>query len=179
MDLVPIVIKLREISTVMSTIHSTVDGTVELKQKYALNPPTGPGKLDSIDLEPTGGQMELHYLEGMTNMPNTITLTPKAVKAALEALDSEDTPPIGIRAGVMGGGCSGYTYNLDYIDTTEDIDEDDIQLTYDTLTVYIDCFSAQLLEGTEIDYIDTLQKKGFVFNNPNAKTTCGCGSSFS
>tara|TARA_Y100000310_G_scaffold294292_1_gene324661 strand:+ start:59 stop:553 length:495 start_codon:yes stop_codon:yes gene_type:complete len=164
----------------MSIIPLTVDGIVKQKQRYALSLLTGPERLGSIEQEPLNGLMELRYLEGMINiMTSTITLTPRAVKAAIEALDSEDTPPIGIRAGVKGGGCSGYTYNLGYVDTIEDLDEDDMQLDFGTLKVYIDCFSAQLLKNTEIDYIDTFQKKGFVFNNPNAKTTCGCGSSFS
>jgi iron-sulfur cluster assembly accessory protein len=107
-----------------------------------------------------------------------ITFTDNAIKAGSAALEGDDTTPLGIRVGVQGGGCSGYSYALDFVDT-EDLDEEDIRLDFGTLTVYIDYFSAQLLEGTEIDYVETLQKKGFVFNNPNAKRTCGCGSSFS
>ena len=64
-------------------------------------------------------------------------------------------------------------------DVAEDVDEEDIALDFNGLEVYIDPHSASLLGETEIDYVETLQKKGFVFNNPNAKTTCGCGSSFS
>ena len=64
-------------------------------------------------------------------------------------------------------------------DCDGDIDEDDIKMEFVNLIVVIDPHSAHMLEGTEIDYIQTLQKKGFVFNNPNASRTCGCGSSFS
>ena len=109
---------------------------------------------------------------------NSVTLTDSAIEAGSSALEEESDEIIGIRVGVVGGGCSGYSYALEFIDS-DDIDEDDIKMEFVNLTVFIDPHSAQMLEGTEIDYIQTLQKKGFVFNNPNASRTCGCGSSFS
>ncbi|MCP4867981.1 MAG: iron-sulfur cluster assembly accessory protein [Proteobacteria bacterium] len=109
----------------------------------------------------------------------TIALTAKAVDAVKLAISEEGLEGHGLRVAVVGGGCSGYSYALDFADLGEDIDEEDLALDFDGLPVYIDPHSAQLLGTTEIDYVETLQKKGFVFNNPNATTTCGCGSSFS
>jgi iron-sulfur cluster assembly accessory protein len=106
----------------------------------------------------------------------TITLTDKAVEAVKLAITEEGLDGSGLRVAVVGGGCSGYSYALDFSD---EFDEDDMTLDFNGLPVYLDPHSAQLLTGVEIDYIETLQRKGFVFNNPNATTTCGCGSSFS
>ena len=108
-------------------------------------------------------------------MTNPITLTEKAVEAAREALEEGED---GIRVGVVGGGCSGYSYALDFAKEAE-VDDDDIFIQLDGLKVWIDPHSASLLKGTTIDYVVTIMSAGFVFNNPNAKTTCGCGSSFS
>jgi len=108
----------------------------------------------------------------------SITMTENAIRAASDAVNDDDAHPIGLRVAVVGGGCSGYSYGLDFVED-DDIDEDDSQLKFGGLTVYLDPHSAQMLGETEIDYVETLQRKGFVFNNPNAKTTCGCGSSFS
>jgi iron-sulfur cluster assembly accessory protein len=105
-----------------------------------------------------------------------ITVTSKAVHAVKLAIEEEDLTGHGLRVAVVGGGCSGYSYALDF---AEEGDEDDLALDFEGLTVYLDPHSAQLLKGCEIDYVETFQKKGFVFNNPNATKTCGCGSSFS
>ncbi len=106
----------------------------------------------------------------------TITLTPKAVNAVKLAIDEEGLSGHGLRVAVVGGGCSGYSYALDF---EEECEDEDLSLDFDGLNVYVDPHSAQMLGQTEIDYVETLQKKGFVFNNPNATRTCGCGSSFS
>ncbi len=108
----------------------------------------------------------------------TIQLTDKAINAVKLAIQEEGLSGHGLRVGVVGGGCSGYSYALDFAEL-EDADEDDLQLDFGGLHVFVDAHSAQLLGNTEIDYVETLQKKGFVFNNPNATRTCGCGSSFS
>ena len=108
-----------------------------------------------------------------------ITMTEKAVEAVQLAIDEEGLAGHGLRVAVVGGGCSGYSYALDFTDEGEDVDEEDLKLSFGGLNVYMDPHSAQMLGDTEIDYVETLQKKGFVFNNPNATTTCGCGSSFS
>ena len=112
---------------------------------------------------------------GDTSYP--IQLTSKAVGAVKLAIEEEGLEDgTGLRVAVVGGGCSGYSYALDF---SEEFDEEDLEMDFSGLTVVMDPHSAQLLSGTEIDYVETLQKKGFVFNNPNATRTCGCGSSFS
>jgi iron-sulfur cluster assembly protein len=81
-----------------------------------------------------------------------------------------------VRVAVQGGGCSGMTYVLN-IET--EFDEEDILLDIPGATVYVDPHSADILRETTVDYVKNLQSEGFVFMNPNANTTCGCGSSFS
>ena len=81
-----------------------------------------------------------------------------------------------VRIAVVGGGCSGFTYTLDF---TQEIDEEDILLDISGVKVYIDPYSADILKNTTVDYQSSLQKYGFVFMNPDANSTCGCGSSFS
>ena len=81
-----------------------------------------------------------------------------------------------IRVAVVGGGCSGFSYTLDF---TEEIDEEDIQLDIPGVKVYIDPYSADILKNTTVDYQSGLQQHGFVFMNPDANSTCGCGMSFS
>lgn len=106
-----------------------------------------------------------------------IKLTAKAVSAVKLAIEEEGLGAnSSLRVGVVGGGCSGYSYALDF---AEEADDEDLALDFSGLKVVMDPHSAQLLAGTEIDYVETLQKKGFVFNNPKATKTCGCGSSFS
>ena len=78
--------------------------------------------------------------------------------------------------GVKGGGCSGFQYSLNF---TDEIDEDDVLVVVEGVKVVTYNFSASYLKGTELDYVETLQGACFKFNNPNAKRTCGCGSSFS
>ena len=101
-----------------------------------------------------------------------ISFTDTAKERLEEVIESHES----VRVAVMGGGCSGMSYSLT-IET--ETDEDDILITLGDLRVYVDPHSAGILEKTVIDYIKTLQKEGFVFNNPQANTTCGCGSSFS
>lgn len=108
--------------------------------------------------------------------PQPITLTPKAVTMVKltrqeEGLDESH----GLRVAVMGGGCSGFQYALDF--TTEGRDDDHV-FTVDGLTVYVDAISARYLDGTQIDYVLGTSGAGFKFNNPKAVGSCGCGSSF-
>ena len=81
-----------------------------------------------------------------------------------------------VRVAVQGGGCSGMSYVLNIED---DHDEEDILLDIPGVIVYIDPYSADILSETTVDFVKTLQREGFVFMNPRANTTCGCGSSFS
>lgn len=106
-----------------------------------------------------------------------LTFTAKAIdmiRTALEETKGEDGDYL--RVGVKGGGCSGFQYSLNF---TDEVDEEDILVHFEGLKVITDAFSASYLKGTELDYVETLQGAGFKFNNPNAKRTCGCGSSFS
>ena len=105
-----------------------------------------------------------------------ITLTPSAVEAVRNAIKSEGEPGDSLRVSVVGGGCSGYQYNLDFEKETR---MGDLTLHFEDVQIIIDPISAGYLKGTTIDYISGLQGTGFKFNNPNAKRTCGCGSSFS
>jgi len=101
-----------------------------------------------------------------------IQLTDKAVNQLISVLEEKEI----VRIAVKGGGCSGMTYGLEVETET---DEEDIYLDIPGVSLYIDPHSAEILKNTTIDYISGLQQQGFVFNNPDANTTCGCGSSFS
>lgn len=108
-----------------------------------------------------------------------ISLTPKAVDAVKLAIKEEGLDGHGLRVAVVGGGCAGYSYALDFAGSDDVDEEEDLQIDFAGLNVIIDPHSATLLGGTEIDYVETQQKRGFVFNNPNAVRTCSCGSSSS
>jgi len=82
---------------------------------------------------------------------------------------------VGLRVAVLPGGCSGFQYGLNIEDGPE---SDDEVLEVDGVRVFVDPFSAQYLEGVEIDYVSSMMGQGFTFRNPNASGGCGCGSSF-
>jgi iron-sulfur cluster assembly accessory protein len=105
-----------------------------------------------------------------------IRLSAKAVEMVKEAMAKENLPDHALRVAVVGGGCSGYQYGLDF---DKDAAEDDIVLEQDGVRILIDQHSASYLNGTLIDYVVSLNGAGFKFNNPKATRTCGCGSSFS
>ena len=90
--------------------------------------------------------------------------------------NGEDAKKLFLRVGVRGGGCSGFSYSLDLTDSKTENDE---SWTQEGVEVICDSKSLLYLEGTTIDFRDELMGRGFVFNNPNATSTCGCGSSFS
>jgi len=106
-----------------------------------------------------------------------ITITPTAVTTVQKFIEEhgEDTQEAGLRVAVLPGGCSGFQYGLNIEETPADDDE---VLELEGLRVFIDPFSAQYLEGVEIDYVTTMMGSGFTFRNPNASGGCGCGSSF-
>lgn len=104
-----------------------------------------------------------------------ITLTAKAIEMVKEAMVAEKLDGHGLRVFVQGGGCSGFQYGLDFDNAPR---AGDFEMTFEGLTVYVDPISAMHLEGTMIDYVMGISGAGFKFLNPNAKTTCGCGSSF-
>lgn len=106
-----------------------------------------------------------------------ITLTERAVKEVKTILaDQQLSEGTLLRVGVKGGGCSGFTYTLDLVDSCGAHDE---QFECDGIKVVCDPKSYLYINGTVVDFKDELMGRGFVFNNPNASSSCGCGSSFS
>lgn len=104
-----------------------------------------------------------------------IVLTEKAATEVKRLLEKENRPELGLRIGVRPGGCSGMSYMLGF-DTKQEADNvQDVQ----GVKILLDAQSAPYLDGTELDYQDGLQGKGFTFNNPKATRSCGCGESFS
>ncbi len=104
-----------------------------------------------------------------------VTISVKAEEKIRELMrDERDT--VGLRVYVKGGGCHGYQYGMSFEST---IGDDDTVVEKGDVKVIMDPQSAPLLVGTEVDYVDGMQGSGFVMKNPQAKTTCGCGSSFS
>jgi iron-sulfur cluster assembly accessory protein len=105
-----------------------------------------------------------------------LTLTDNAVAKVKEIMAQQDPVPAGLRVGVVGGGCSGFSYNMTFENQQGMMDK---VLTFDGLKVFVDATSAMYLNGCVVDYVETLEAAGFKFENPNVKSTCGCGSSFS
>jgi len=105
-----------------------------------------------------------------------MNLEPNAVNKLREILAEENNPNIKLRVFVQGGGCSGFSYGFTL---DEDQNEDDFDFSYDEIKVLVDSMSFQYLQGASIDYKEDLMNASFVINNPQATSTCGCGSSFS
>jgi iron-sulfur cluster assembly protein len=107
-----------------------------------------------------------------------IIVTPKAAAKVKEqvAKREKSTPQSGIRVGVKGGGCSGLTYVIEFCDAPRAKDN---LFEVDGAKVYVDPKSLIYLNGTTLDFIDTFQQKGFKFMNPQQRSECGCGESFS
>ena len=107
--------------------------------------------------------------------PAILTLT-EAAQAAAKKLLAEEGDPTGkaLRVGVNSGGCSGFSYAIS-IDVKK---EDDTVVPYDDFEVVVDSVSQQFLNGIRIDYVDTIGHAGFTFDNPQATSSCGCGTSF-
>lgn len=104
-----------------------------------------------------------------------ITMT-SAAEEKVRELMQEEQDTIGLRVFVKGGGCHGYQYGMAF---ESKVSEDDTVLEKGNVKIIMDSQSAPMLTGVEVDYVDTLQGSGFAIKNPQAKTTCGCGSSFS
>lgn len=110
-------------------------------------------------------------------MANEILLTDKAATQVKKIQAKEMKPDSLLKVSVVGGGCSGMSYNLDFI-TKEEVKESDKKIEFDNVTIVVDAKSILFLKGMTLDFTDGLNGQGFVFTNPNAKQTCGCGSSF-
>lgn len=111
-----------------------------------------------------------------TTVSTPVTLTEGAIKQ-LKAIKAEQNIPdsFGLRVGVKGGGCSGFSYELGF----DEKKSNDEVFVIDGIEVYMQKAHGIYLLGMEIDWVEGLNNRGFSFNNPNAKSTCGCGTSFS
>ena len=115
--------------------------------------------------------------EAIVPAAQPIVLTPRAVETVKELRAKEGFDEShALRVGVVGGGCSGFSYQLNFDAETR---EGDQVVEYDGIRVLVDPTSAPYLAGTEIDFVSSLNGGGFKFTNPKATQTCGCGSSFS
>ena len=108
--------------------------------------------------------------------PTSVQLTERAVLKVRDLITEEENEELKLRVFVTGGGCSGFQYGFTF---DELVAEDDTQVERDGVVVVIDPMSYQYLAGSEVDYTEGLEGSRFVVTNPNASTTCGCGSSFS
>ena len=105
-----------------------------------------------------------------------LEFTPTAIDKIMDMIYGEkDLEEAAVRVAVVGGGCSGYSYDIGFIDSKNDDDE---LYEFENVTVYVDPMSMQYLNNTTIDYVESFNYSGFHFDNPNAKRTCGCGASF-
>lgn len=104
-----------------------------------------------------------------------LEFTAAAARRARELIREEDNPALKLRVSVDGGGCSGFQYEVRF-DTEQA--EDDLAIDRDGVTLLVDSLSLQYLDGAQVDYTEALEGSRFVVHNPNARTTCGCGTSF-
>lgn len=111
-------------------------------------------------------------------MSNQLVLAPNAQAKILELIAAEDnSEDLFLRIFVTGGGCSGFQYGFSF---DEILNDDDLTMVYDNkVKLVVDQISLQYLTGAEVDYLSSLEGERFTIKNPNAQTTCGCGSSFS
>ena len=105
-----------------------------------------------------------------------VSLTPNAIAKVKEIMAQQNPVPAGLRVGVVGGGCSGFSYSMSFENGAGMMDK---VFDMDGLKVYVDATSLMYLNNCNVDYVETLEGAGFKFENPNVKSTCGCGSSFS
>ena len=108
--------------------------------------------------------------------PVPLVFTSAAARKVRELIDEEGKPELKLRVYIQGGGCSGFQYGFTFEDRPG---QDDLAVERGGVTLLVDPLSLQYLMGAEVDYRESLQGAQFVIRNPNAKTTCGCGSSFS
>ena len=119
----------------------------------------------------------LNYMDNLTNaIPHGIVFTDAAARKVQELILEERNPELKLRVYISGGGCSGFQYGFSF---DEEQAEDDIAVANDGVTLLVDQLSFKYLMGAQVDYSESLQGAQFVIRNPNAATTCGCGSSFS
>ncbi len=111
----------------------------------------------------------------VTTKAAPVTFTPSAISKVKEIMAQQNPLPSGLRVGVVGGGCSGFQYSMQFETGAGAMDK---TFDFDGLKVYVDATSLMYLTGATVDYVETLEGAGFKFENPNVRSTCGCGSSF-
>ena len=104
-----------------------------------------------------------------------VNLTSRAVSKVKEIMGQQSPVPAGLRMGVVGGGCSGFSYSMQFENAAGMMDK---TFEMEGLKVFVDATSINYLDGCVVDYVESLEGAGFKFENPNVKSTCGCGSSF-
>ena len=115
-------------------------------------------------------------MNAINDIPSPLIFTENAASKVRELIEEEGTPDLKLRVFVSGGGCSGFQYGFTFDEVTN---EDDTVMEKNGVSLLIDPMSYQYLVGAEIDYSEGLEGSQFVIKNPNATSTCGCGSSFS
>jgi iron-sulfur cluster insertion protein len=115
-------------------------------------------------------------MNAVTDIPAAILLTDSATAKVRDLIAEEGNPDVRLRVFVSGGGCSGFQYGFQF---EEAVADDDTVIEKDGVALLVDPMSYQYLAGGEIDYTEGIEGAQFVIRNPNATTTCGCGSSFS
>ena len=115
-------------------------------------------------------------MNAVTDMPAPLLFSDSAALKVKQLIDEEGNTGLKLRVFVSGGGCSGFQYGFTF---DEEINEDDATMEKNGVTLLIDAMSYQYLVGAEIDYQEGMEGAQFVIKNPNASSTCGCGSSFS
>jgi iron-sulfur cluster insertion protein len=115
-------------------------------------------------------------MNAVTEMPAPLVFTDSAATKVKQLIDEEGNAELKLRVFVTGGGCSGFQYGFTFDEVTN---EDDTVMQKNGVTLLIDSMSYQYLVGAEIDYTQGVEGEQFVIKNPNATSTCGCGSSFS
>jgi iron-sulfur cluster insertion protein len=115
-------------------------------------------------------------MNAVTDMPDALVFTDSAANKVKQLIEEEGNPKLKLRVFVTGGGCSGFQYGFTFDETQN---EDDSVMEKNGVRLLIDPMSYQYLTGAEIDYTEGLEGAQFVIKNPNATSTCGCGSSFS
>jgi len=121
-------------------------------------------------------QTEILAPDASESIPAPLVFTDSAANKVKTLIEEEGNPDLKLRVFVQGGGCSGFQYGFTF---DEDVNEDDTVMDKNGVQLLIDSMSYQYLVGAEIDYKEDLEGSQFVIKNPNATTTCGCGSSFS
>jgi len=115
-------------------------------------------------------------MNAVAEVPSPLVFTDSAATKVKELIDEEGNPGLKLRVFVTGGGCSGFQYGFTF---DEAVNEDDTSMEKNGVMLLIDAMSFQYLAGAEIDYQEGIEGAQFVIKNPNATSTCGCGSSFS